>query len=162
MDLRHVKSWRVASVSAIISLLLAVMPVNPAHGNVVGDAWGIACDPLKLGHASDNILASVERINEVIGQLKGLEGQTNEDVEARLKQLQGIVNDVISGVNQDIQKAEQAVSAIERQVYNDVIDIVQRVECLAQDLATVQLQEAIVNALNTVRAAHLNIKILGI
>jgi len=142
---------------------------SPARADVLGDVWGIATDPIKLGRASQNILNSVERIQQMLNQLGNVESTTNQDLTDRINQVKGVVDEVITAVNQNasnlqqiIDDAEQKIAALENQIYLDAESLLDRVQCIAQNLATIQIQQAIANAVAELREADPEITFLGI
>jgi hypothetical protein len=158
------------SILAITAILTSSsLRVSVAHAsigdiakNVIVEANGIVTDPFKLGKASENILEAVERINKTVKEVQSLEHTTNQDVQDRLVQVQQIVDDVVSGARTDIAAAEQAVEDIEDKLYADVMAVLQKAECVAQDIATIQLQEAIASVINTTTDAHIGVTVLGV
>jgi Holliday junction resolvasome RuvABC endonuclease subunit len=143
---------------------------SPARADtVLGDFSGILTDPLKLGHASDNILQAVERMQLMLNQAGSIEATTNADLAARIHDVKEIVDQVLKAVDQNvanlaqiIARAEATIASLEHTIYLDVEAILDKVHCLAENLATVQLQEAIVTAVTTLKAADPSIKIMGI
>jgi hypothetical protein len=144
--------------------------VSPAKADtVLEDFSGILTDPLKLGKASGNILQAVERMQAMLDQAGTLMATANADLAARIHDVKDIVDNVLTAVDQSVAnlrqivaQAEMAIASLEHTIYLDVEAILDRVHCLAQNLGTIQLQEAIVTAVATLKAADPSIKILGI
>jgi hypothetical protein len=133
------------------------------------DLSGILNDPLKLGHASDNILRSVERIQLMLNQVGSLEVTTNADLKDRISQVNVVVNRVIAAVNQNvadlsqiIAQAETTLTSLEQNIYLDAQSILDRVQCVAQNIATTQVQEAVGNAVGALHRADPSIRFFGI
>lgn len=159
-------------IAWILTLNWVVIPFlsSPARADtVIGDFSGILTDPLKLGHASDNIFQAVERMQLMLNQVGSLEATTNADLAARIHDVKDIVDTVLRAVDQNVAnlrqivaQAETAIFSLEHTIYLDVEAILDKVHCLVQNLGTTQLQEAIVTAVATLKAADPGIKILGI
>ena len=144
------------------------MPTHTARASAIGDVWGIATDPLKLGKASEKILEAIDRVGPLIQQVNQLEGTTNQDLRDRLDQLQAIVDEVTSAVDRNVAnvmqivaQAEMSVAIIEQQVYADAVDILSRTQCLVENVATDEIQRAISAAVGDLRKADPSITFLG-
>ena len=165
------------AVGALVSvqLLLAPSGIHAARADIIGGVasvaggiWGIAVDPLKLGKGSENILASVERIQAALDQASKIEATTNADLQARLDQVQDIVNKVQDAVDHDldhlatiVSEAEKNISDLEQKIYTDVSDLIYKGQCAVQYAATVQFQQAIADAVSNIHDADPGIDILG-
>jgi Holliday junction resolvasome RuvABC endonuclease subunit len=142
---------------------------SPAKANTVGDDFsGILTDPLKLGKASDNILESVKRMQAMLDQAGSLEATTNAHLAARIQDVKDIVNKVLNAVDQHvadlkqiIADAELKIALLEAKMFQDIKALLHQVQCVAQNIGTQQLQQAIVSSLATLKAADPGIKILG-
>lgn len=150
-------------------VLPGVFAPPPARANVFGDAWGIVTDPLKLGKASDNLLQSVERIQLMLNQVGQLEATANVDLANRISQVQQLVDGVISAVDRNVAnlrdivaQAEVQMASLEQIVYLDAQSILDKVQCVAQNIATIQVQEAVANAVAALHDSDPSITFLGI
>jgi hypothetical protein len=86
------------------TLVLQSLVIPPARANVFD------FDPLQLGHASDNILQSVERIQLMLDQVGSLEKTTNADLANRISQVKDVVDEVIAAVNQNAANLREIIA----------------------------------------------------
>jgi hypothetical protein len=155
----------------IAGTLVVTNVVNPppAKASVIGDFTGILTDPLKLGRASDNILQSVERVQAMLNQVGALEATTNVDLANRISDVKDIVDEVIGAVDHNVanlgeivKQAEDRMASLEQIIFIDAQSILDRVQCVAENMATVQIQEAVANAVATLVRSDPHIALFGI
>lgn len=159
-------------IACAVAMNGALIPflASPAKANTVGDDFsGILTDPLKLGKASDNILQAVERMQAMLSQAASLEATANAHLAARIQDVKDIVTNVLNAVDQQvgnlkqiIADAELNIALLEAKIFQDIKAILYQVQCVAQNIGTQQLQQAIVSSIATLKAADPGIKILGI
>ncbi len=163
-------TFRAALAVALIVNSLAFPPfAHRAHAFAIGDIPDLITDPLKLGKASQNILEAVERIQLMLNQLSNIEGTVNQDLKARIDQVKGVVDEVIAAADrgedalkQILAQAENTVLSLERQIYIDAESLIDQVQCVAQNIASVQIQEAIANAVAELKQSNPGISLFGI
>lgn len=169
--LRVSSSLRVFLIAlTILSLIFSTVYTPRAHAfPSLGDALDLVFDPLKLGKGSTQILEAVERIQTVASELRDLEGKTNDDLKARIEQVQTIIDNVISAVDRNvanlseiIANAERSLANLEQQIYKDAIDLLYRAQCVAEVVTSDQLQRGVAKAVQTLAQAHPRIRLLGI
>jgi len=158
-------------IAGTLALNSVVIPplVSPARADVLGDIGGILTDPLKLGKASQNILESVQRLQLMLNQIGSLEATTNSDLADRILQVKDVVDEVIAAVDRNvanlsqiIAQAEMQIASLEQTIYLDAQSILDKVQCVAQNIATIQVQEAVANAVSALSDADPSIRFLGI
>lgn len=168
----HAKEWA-KHVGIVLRLCMvctfALSSVSsPARADVIPDFSGVLTDPFKLGRASDNILQSVERMQLMLNKVGELEATTNADLAARIGEVKVIIDKVIDAADRDlvtlkqiIAQAEADIASLENTIYHDVERILDRVQCVAQNMATIQLQQAVASAADALNQADPSIKLLG-
>jgi Holliday junction resolvasome RuvABC endonuclease subunit len=154
----------------VAAMLLNGVVIPPAaKADPIGDLSGILANPFKLGQASSGILESVERIQQMLSQVGSIEATTNADLANRISQVKGVVDDVITAVDQNvatlsqvISQAETQMAALERAIYIDAQNLLNQVQCVAHNITTIDVQEAIANAVASFQASGATVKILGV
>jgi hypothetical protein len=152
------------------TLLLNSVVIPPAvKADVIGDLSGVLADPIKLGQASNDILKSVERIQLMLNQVGSIEATTNVDLANRISQVRDVVDEVITAVDQNvanlsqiISKAETEMATLEQTIYLDAQELLNKAQCVAQNITTIDVQQAIVNAVASLQASDPTVTILGI
>jgi len=168
------QAGRICARTLLACVFLVNSAITPLTGNsaeaesVIADAWGIAVDPIKLGRASQNILNSVEQVQLLLNQIGSVETRTNQDLADRISQMKSIVDGVVLAVDQNvanlreiITEAEQKIVALEKQIYLDAESLLDRVQCVAENIMKVQLQEAIADSVAELIAANVSINVRG-
>jgi hypothetical protein len=152
------------------TLLLNSVVIPPAaKADVIGDLSGIVSDPLKLGNASSDILESVKRIQLMLNQVGSIEATTNVDLANSIAQVKDVVNEVVTAVDQNvanlsqvISQAETKMAALEQTIYIDAQSLLNQAQCVAHNITTTDVQEAIADAVASLQASDPTVKILGI
>lgn len=154
-------------VTGILVINSVVAPPT-AKADVIGDFSGILTDPLKLGKASENILQSVERMQLMLNKVGSLEATTNADLADRISQVKDIVDQVIAAVDRNvanlaniIAQAENKLASLEQTIYRDAQSLLDKAQCVTQNIATVQMQEAVANAVAALSDSDLGITFFG-
>jgi Holliday junction resolvasome RuvABC endonuclease subunit len=105
----------------------------------------------------------------MLDQIGTVEATTNRDLADRITQVKQIVDEVVTAINQNVANLQQIISAaeqkivgLENQIYLDAQSLLSKLQCVAQNMATVQIQELIANAVAELRAADPGVTFLGI
>src|ERR1700733_344063 len=72
------------------------------------------------------------------------------------------INQNVADLQQIISQAEQRILRLENQMYLDAESLLNKLQCVAQNIATVQIQELVGNAVAELKAADPSITFLGI
>jgi hypothetical protein len=142
-----------------LAIILMLNSLTPARANVFDDLWGMATDPLKLGHLSDNFRQTVL---DALTQLGPLLGRADAIAQQRLLQIQEIVAFAIAGGAAVEAKANADMLALESKIMEDVDKEIFRVRCAAITTLNGTVQDAIVQALENLANSQPTLTILGI
>lgn len=138
--------------------ILLLLQIAPARANIFKDVWGVVTDPLKLNAASGQVSASLYR---TMLQADELEAKGDMDVAARLTQIQGIVDDALSGSRALEAQAAADMTRLEQKVNADANNTIYNVQCVAETSLNDSLQRAASQLLEQVRASHWVVRLLG-
>jgi len=146
-------------LTLIVGILGVTFHSSSRADNAFQDAWGVATDPAGLKKTSKELSDSVER---TMIQLKELEGIVNGHVTDRLEQIRSIIHDALGGTDAVIQKAIASMSALEKQVNLDAINLIYVAKCAADVTLQDTAQKAFADLLSTVQQANPSIQFLGL
>lgn len=137
----------------VSGLLISFCPIARSS-NVFEDAWNVVADPLKLDHSSKTLSDSLYR---TLLQVDTLESRANYDASQRIAQIRSILADA----DQDINKAEKEMAAIEAKVNQDAINLIYRSEC-ALVIATLEFRQGMADILSDLRKSDPHVTVAGI
>lgn len=155
------RSLKCACVGRVVVSLLAFVAfgqLKPAHANIFADVWRVVTDPLKLQSASKEVSDGVYR---TMLQAEQLETQANKDITERLKQVQDIVNDALSGLSLLENKAVNDMNNLEQQINYDANQFLYNLSCEAETTLNDSLQRAWDNMINQLGNSRPGISIFG-
>jgi hypothetical protein len=140
-------------------VLFLSMPISVSATTALQDVWGIATDPLKLGKASSELSASLER---TMAQLAILESQTNYDVRERLEQIRRILKDVVIDAQSTVAEATRGMFALEAAINADAIKLIYAAQCATEVALMDQFQRSFAQLITNLKKADPSVTILGV
>jgi hypothetical protein len=163
-------AWTLLRLCVAGTLLLNSVGFPPAaKADAIGDLSGILKDPLKLGNASGDLLESVERIQLMLNQVGSVEATTNVDLANRIAQVKDVVNEVVTAVDQNvanlsqiISQAEAKMTTLEQTIYLDAQSLLNQVQCVAQNITTIDAQQLVANMVLSLYKSDPTITFAGI
>jgi hypothetical protein len=152
----------VKAISKVIFATVAIVSIltfSAVAGNVLEDAYAVVTDPLKLGKASSELSASLER---TLNQLNALESKTTYDVQQRLEQIRSILHDAIDGTQAIIADATKRMLELEASINADAIKLIYRAQCATEVVLLDQAQRSFIQLISDLKKADPGVTILGI
>jgi len=137
---------------------------NSCRANLLGEAYGIVTDPLKLAKGSQNILDSVIRVQGLMKDLDSMEVRTNKDISDRLMQVKGITDQVIAAVDRNVAVAVTLVdqmNQLEKDIFARAEGLIEKARCLVANTMD-ELDTELKRAALTLKTANPRITLLGI
>lgn len=138
------------------TLVTALFPAPRAQADLFGDVWGVVTDPFKLGQASSEASASVDRI---IVALELLQTNFGSDVRDYLVLIDEMIGSVDQAAEDRISQIEQIVFQLEAEIFNDAHKLLVETECSVERLLGRTLPETVYAMLVQLEEADISVNL---